>query len=130
MRNFFFHGVFFKVTLSVLRCTWTGRINLKIFLGMKNVVKCYKDFFGYFNALKTHGDEGQELQKKMKCANFYLTFVQDFFKHTFFLKQIMLHFIITKGHICIVYVVEIYSCIILAFHYLYMPLFALMKLCF
>ena len=24
-------------------------------VGMKNVVKCYKDFFGYFNALKTHG---------------------------------------------------------------------------
>ena len=24
---------FFKSTLSVLRCTWTGRINLKIFLG-------------------------------------------------------------------------------------------------
>ena len=23
-------------------------------IGMKNVVKCYKDFFGYFNALKTH----------------------------------------------------------------------------
>ena len=23
-------------------------------VGMKNVVKCYKDFFGYFNALKTH----------------------------------------------------------------------------
>ena len=23
---------------------------------MKNVVKCYKDFFGYFNALKTHCD--------------------------------------------------------------------------
>ena len=23
---------------------------------MKNVVKCYKDFFGYFNALKTHSD--------------------------------------------------------------------------
>ena len=22
---------------------------------MKNVVKCYKHFFGYFNALKTHG---------------------------------------------------------------------------
>ena len=22
---------------------------------MKNVVKYYKDFFGYFNALKTHG---------------------------------------------------------------------------
>ena len=21
---------------------------------MKNIVKCYKDFFGYFNALKTH----------------------------------------------------------------------------
>ena len=61
---FSFTVAFFKVTLSVLRCTWTGQINLKIFLGMKNVVKCYKDFFGYFNALKTHGDEGQELQKK------------------------------------------------------------------
>ena len=23
---------------------------------MKNVVKCYKYFFGYFNALKTHGE--------------------------------------------------------------------------
>ena len=23
-------------------------------VGIKNVVKCYKDFFGYFNALKTH----------------------------------------------------------------------------
>ena len=23
---------------------------------MKNIVKCYKHFFGYFNALKTHGD--------------------------------------------------------------------------
>ena len=23
-------------------------------VGMNNVVKCYKDFFGYFNALKTH----------------------------------------------------------------------------
>ena len=23
---------------------------------MKNVVKCYKHFFGYFNALKTHGE--------------------------------------------------------------------------
>ena len=23
---------------------------------MKNVDKCYKDFFGYFNALKTHGE--------------------------------------------------------------------------
>ena len=78
MQNIFFHGgFFFKSTLSILRCTWTGRINLKIFLGyqrkatvqkknfciffqsthqvgMKNVVKCYKDFFGYFNALKTH----------------------------------------------------------------------------
>ena len=33
-KNFFFHGgFFFKSTLSVLRCTWTGRINLKIFLG-------------------------------------------------------------------------------------------------
>ena len=26
---------------------------------MKNVVKCYKDFFGYFNALKTHSETAQ-----------------------------------------------------------------------
>ena len=33
-KKFFFHGgLFFKSTLSILRCTWTGRINLKIFLG-------------------------------------------------------------------------------------------------
>ena len=25
---------------------------------MKNVVECYKDFFGYFNALETHGVVG------------------------------------------------------------------------
>ena len=25
-------------------------------LGMKNIVRCYKDFFGYFKALKTHGE--------------------------------------------------------------------------
>ena len=25
-------------------------------VGMKNIVKCYKHFFGYFNALKTHSD--------------------------------------------------------------------------
>ena len=32
--NFFFTAAFFlKSTLSVLRCTWTGQINLKIFLG-------------------------------------------------------------------------------------------------
>ena len=101
---------FFNSTLSVLRCTWTGQINLKIFLGyhinylsiwpfmchpwfptrkaskltfvcfqlhlfspcivfntciffqsthqvgMKNIVKCYKHFFGYFNALETNGE--------------------------------------------------------------------------
>jgi hypothetical protein len=33
-KKIFFHGgFFFKSTLSILRCTWTGRINLKIFLG-------------------------------------------------------------------------------------------------
>ena len=33
-KKLFFHGgFFFKSTLSVLRCTWTGRINLKISLG-------------------------------------------------------------------------------------------------
>ena len=28
---------------------------------MKNVVKCLKHFFGYFNALKTHGEAAQRL---------------------------------------------------------------------
>ena len=28
---------------------------------MKNFVKCYKDFFGYFNALKTHGEQAISL---------------------------------------------------------------------
>ena len=32
-RFFFSRWLFFKSTLSVLRCTWTGWINLKIFLG-------------------------------------------------------------------------------------------------
>ena len=32
-KNFFHGGFFLKSTLSVLRCTWTGQINLKIFLG-------------------------------------------------------------------------------------------------
>ena len=32
-KKIFRGGFFFKSTLSVLRCTWTGRINLKIFLG-------------------------------------------------------------------------------------------------
>ena len=30
--------------------------NRDLRVGMKIVVKCYKDFFGYFNALKTHGE--------------------------------------------------------------------------
>ena len=104
---FFRGGFFFKSTLSILRCIWTGRINLKIFLGyninylsiwpfmchpwfptrkaskltfvcfqlqlfspiehnagavcMKNVVECYKHFFGYFNALETHSVVGSLL---------------------------------------------------------------------
>ena len=33
MAKDFHDGFFLKSTLSVLRCTWTGRINLKIFLG-------------------------------------------------------------------------------------------------
>ena len=32
-KKFFRGGFFFKSTLSVLRLTWTGRINLKIFFG-------------------------------------------------------------------------------------------------
>ena len=32
-KNFFHGGFFLKSTLSVLGCTWTGRINLKILLG-------------------------------------------------------------------------------------------------
>ena len=32
-------------------------------VGMKNVVKCYKDFFGYFNALKTHCVDAYKFDK-------------------------------------------------------------------
>jgi hypothetical protein len=27
-------------------------------VGMKNIVECYKEFFGYFNALETNGVQG------------------------------------------------------------------------
>ena len=37
---------------------------------MKNVVKCYKHFFCYFNALKTHGDWGSPLVQFWKFKNF------------------------------------------------------------
>ena len=40
-REKFFFCIFFQSTHQV---------------GMKNVVKCYKDFFGYFNALKTRSE--------------------------------------------------------------------------
>ena len=47
---------------------------------MKNVVKCYKDFFGYFNALKTHCDyrSGSDciLEFCERCA--YISVVQKF----------------------------------------------------
>ena len=32
-KKYFSCFFFFKSTLSILRCTWTGRVNLKIFLG-------------------------------------------------------------------------------------------------
>ena len=32
---------------------------------MKNIVKCYKDFFGYFNALKTHCDMSTFFRSKV-----------------------------------------------------------------
>ena len=28
---------------------------------MKNIVKCYKDFFGYFNTLETHSDKSRPI---------------------------------------------------------------------
>ena len=34
----------------------TRSYNRVIRVGMKNVVVCYKEFFGYFDALKTKGD--------------------------------------------------------------------------
>ena len=33
---------------------------------MKNVVKCYKHFFGYLNALKTHGGRSMEIRMSLK----------------------------------------------------------------
>ena len=43
---------------------------------MKNIVKCYKDFFGYFNALKTHCVLVcfRENRSAPICLWFYLTF--------------------------------------------------------
>ena len=38
-------------------------------VGMKNIVKCYKDFFGYFNALKTHCDVSVANFNNQKPAN-------------------------------------------------------------
>ena len=51
-KNFFHGGFFFKSTLSVLRCTWTGRINLKIFLGHHvNYLNIWPFFAYFFNPL-------------------------------------------------------------------------------
>ena len=41
---------------------------------MKNIVKCYKDVFGYFNALKTHGVSRQVGMGQM--IQFYLIIFQ------------------------------------------------------
>ena len=55
MKNFFF-AFFFQLTNQV---------------GMKNVVKCYKDFFGYFNALKTHSERSDEVRLYWWNHQFY-----------------------------------------------------------
>ena len=36
---------------------------------MKNIVKCYKHFFGYFNALETNGVEGRGITWATPCNN-------------------------------------------------------------
>ena len=42
-------------------------------VGMKNVVKCYKEFFGHFNALKTHGDLSKLVEEVSKVNIFFNT---------------------------------------------------------
>ena len=42
-------------------------------VGMKNVVKCYKDFFGYFNTLKTHGDISNKFIEMKISENVWLS---------------------------------------------------------
>ena len=37
-------------------------------VGMKNVVGCYKEFFGYFNALETNGDITSKQTMKILCG--------------------------------------------------------------
>ena len=49
-------------------------------VGMKNVVKCYKHFFGYFNALKTHGDK--DMKNCQVCHNRKKVYVPFFFQKT------------------------------------------------
>ena len=40
---------------------------------MKNVVDCYKEFFGYFNALETNGDSTNPA-KKIITETMYVSF--------------------------------------------------------
>ena len=80
-KKYFSRWLFLKSILSVLRCTWTGRINLKIFLGydinylsiwpfmchpwfptifsllVDDITRCWmlERIFAYFNALETYG---------------------------------------------------------------------------
>ena len=42
---------------------------------MKNVVKCYKHFFGYFNALKTHGEAKQPFLWQERANTYQVWYV-------------------------------------------------------
>ena len=59
-----------------LKKSHNEKINFCIFfqsthqVGMKKVVKCYKEFFGYFNALETNGEcrhDSDEITGETEC---------------------------------------------------------------
>ena len=45
----------------------------QILTGMKNVVECYKEFFGYFNALETNGGSRSNQNKLLKEIGLYIS---------------------------------------------------------
>jgi hypothetical protein len=47
---------------------------------MKNVVECYKEFFGYFNALETNGEVVLEI---LLVCRFYFLSIKEFVQQNF-----------------------------------------------
>ena len=57
--NFAFFIYRHFVERSIFQTFWKPDFGARFlfFNPLKNVVECYKEFFGYFNALETHGEK-------------------------------------------------------------------------